>query len=241
MRPGCRKLLAIDELADRNLDVDILLDQNRSPHQARVDYEEYLSGEAVLLAGPHWSLIRPEFRDNREEARSLNEKSPRVLVIMGGSDPDELTSDVLESLIGLKTRLDIIAVIGQPDQLERLELLTKTMSHSLEIRIGETKMAALMAEVDFAISAAGSTVWELCCMGVPMMLLAEEINQQAVVQQAEAAGAAVRLPSVELDCVKAVLSTMLNGRGRLEVMSRAGQDLVDGQGALRIAQLLLKG
>lgn len=239
LRPFCRKLLAIDDLADRDLDVDVLLDQNRSPQQATVDYEKRIPGEAVFLAGPHWSLIRHEFLGRREHPRSLNEESPRLLIIMGGSDPDELTSAVLESLIGIKPRLDITAVIGQSDQLQRLEKLRASMDHALRIRVAETQMSNLMADVDLAISAAGSTVWELCCMGVPMALHAGELNQQAVVQQAEAAGAAVRLPDVKSDLVKAVLSTMLNGRGRLGVMSRAGQQLVDGEGARRVSEVIL--
>ncbi len=239
MRPFCRKLLAIDDLADRDLDVDVLLDQNRSLQQATVDYGNHLPSEAVVLAGPHWSLIRSEFRNRRECPRSLNEQSPRLLVIMGGSDPGELTSAVVESLIGVETRLDITAVIGQSDQLQRLEKLRSSMVHDLRIRVAETQMASLMADADLAISAAGSAVWELCCMGVPMALLVGEVNQHAVIKQVEAAGAAVRLPAVGPDVIEAILGTILNGRGRLEVMSRAGQELVDGEGARRASEVIL--
>ena len=239
VRPFCRKLVAIDDLADRGMDVDVLLDQNRSPEQAAVDYGERLPSKAVLLAGPHWSLIRREFRDHRGEPRTTNPEVPRVLVIMGGSDPDELTSDVIQSLTGIDPPLDVTVVIGQPDQLERLESMRESTGHSLHIRVAETQMASLMARADFAISAAGSTVWELCCIGVPMVLLATEANQQAVVQQAQTVGAAVRLPEVQPGAVSAIIGAMLKEGGRMEAMSHAGRELVDGGGARRVSEVIL--
>ncbi|MDG2094648.1 MAG: UDP-2,4-diacetamido-2,4,6-trideoxy-beta-L-altropyranose hydrolase [Phycisphaerales bacterium] len=239
LRPSCKRIMAIDDLADRALDVDILLDQNRSPDLAIVAYEHRLPDDSRLLAGPEWSLIREEFRDSRVQPRSLNEESPRVLVIMGGSDPDELTTQVLRSLTSIEHELEITAVIGRADQYEKLESLGSSMRHSLDVRVAERNMAALMAQADIAISAAGSTVWELCFMGIPMALAATEINQSAVIQQAEAAGAAVRLPDLGAHVIKAVLSTILNGRGRLGVMSRAGQQLVDGEGARRASEVIL--
>ena len=109
----------------------------------------------------------------------------------------------------------------------------------MDVRIAEPDMPALMSNVDVAVSAAGSTVWELCCMGVPMALIAEEVNQAAVVVQAVHSGAAMHVASPGGEEIRGVLGTMLGDPGRLATMAAAGQALVDGQGAVRVGEMMV--
>ncbi|MCH2140152.1 MAG: UDP-2,4-diacetamido-2,4,6-trideoxy-beta-L-altropyranose hydrolase [Phycisphaerales bacterium] len=241
IRPSCAMLFAIDDLGDRDMEVDVLLDQNRSEEAATALYSKRVKNDCRILAGPSWSLVRDQFSSTgKRNARSLGENPPRILILMGGSDPDSLTARVLATLAAFPRELEITVVIGESGQLERLQNLASSMSHVVDIRVAERDMAGLMSRTDVAISAAGSTVWELCCMGVPMILFAKEVNQFGVIQQAEMAGAAVRLTDFGAEALHAVLGTMIGEGDLLNSMSRAGQRLVDGQGALRVSEVILK-
>src|SRR5690606_13678349 len=72
LRPACIHLLAIDDLADRNHDSDLLLDQNlgRGP----VDYQGLVPSRCTLLTGPKYALLRPQFRARR--SFSLQRRKP---------------------------------------------------------------------------------------------------------------------------------------------------------------------
>ncbi|MEC7363813.1 MAG: glycosyltransferase [Actinomycetota bacterium] len=158
---------------------------------------------------------------------------------MGGSDPNALTSRVLAELSSFPIQLEITAVIGDPRQLSRLRELAGSMSHVVDIRVAERDMAGVMSRTDVAISAAGSTVWELCCMGIPMLLSAQELNQSGVLRQAAMAGAALPLDDLEKAGLHTALRSMISDGSLLESMSRAGQGLVDGQGAARVSEVIL--
>lgn len=235
----CRRLLAIDDLADRNLEVHRVLDQNRDPSIAFQEYEPYVDSEVMIMAGPTWALLRNEFRDTRSSNWSAPHDPPRLLVVMGGSDPKGLTAKVIESFAKISRPIELVAVVGDPAQAEDLRARGDLLGLVLDVRVAESNMASLMASVDFAISASGSTVWELCCMGVPMALIAEEVNQAAVVAQAVHAGAAVQVSSLDGEEIREVLDTMMRDSTRLKLMAGAGQALVDGEGAGRVCDIML--
>lgn len=239
IRDRCRHLLAIDDLADRFLEVDVLLDQNRDPDVAATDYASIMGDNGRLLAGPNWALLRDEFRAQAGMPSERGSNPRRLLVVMGGSDPRGLTETVVGALDGLNPPLEIVVVLGDERSSDRIQGLAAVGGHTVDVRVAESDMATLMSGVDVAISAAGSTVWELCCMGVPMALIAEEVNQAAVVAQAVQAGAAVQVSSLDGHEIREVLDTMMRDSARLKLMASAGQALVDGKGAGRVCDIML--
>lgn len=240
VRPKCRMLFALDDLGDRDMDVDVLLDQNRDETAAAALYGRRVGPDCRILAGPKWSLVREQFSSHGGRVhRPSVQAPPRILILMGGSDPNALTSRVLAELSSFPIQLEITAVIGDPRQLSRLRELAGSMSHVVDIRVAERDMAGVMSRTDVAISAAGSTVWELCCMGIPMLLSAQELNQSGVIRQAAMAGAALPLDDLEKAGLHTALRSMISDGSLLESMSRAGQGLVDGQGAARVSEVIL--
>lgn len=192
MRSVCCKILAIDDLADRRHDCDLLLDQNlgRKP----VDYDRLLPSGTSVLIGPRYALLRPEFARLRDEslARRQEPVLERLLITMGGVDKDNVTGWTLEALdqIALPPELNIDIVLGpHAPWLEQVRAQAAEMTCPTRVLAGVDNMAKLMSDSDLAIGAAGSTSWERCCLGLPTIQIVIAKNQTEAAAQLEAVGA----------------------------------------------------
>jgi UDP-2,4-diacetamido-2,4,6-trideoxy-beta-L-altropyranose hydrolase len=181
LRPKVRRMLVIDDLANRTHLCDLLLDQNLG--RGSSDYAAKVPPQCVVLAGPRYALLRREFQANRRDSllRRKNPKLRRLLVSMGGIDTPNATVKVLEALkkCALPEGFRILVVMGpHAPWLTQVEDVAITMPWHTEVRVGVDNMALLMAKSDMAIGAAGSTVWELCCLGVPSLIIVLAENQR---------------------------------------------------------------
>lgn len=180
LRPYCKNLMVIDDLADRKHDCDVLLDQNlgRSPQ----DYAGLLKPHTATYIGPQYALLRPEFAHLRSQslARRSEPQLKHLLITMGGVDKDNATGQVLQTLTAchLPRDLRITAVMGPyAPCLAEVKQQAAQMSWSTEVLVGVSDMAQLMADSDLCIGAAGSTSWERCCLGLPTVMLILAANQ----------------------------------------------------------------
>ena len=194
LRPLCRKLMVIDDLDDRPHRCDLLLDQNLGCDVG--DYSQLVPEGCTVLAGPHYALLRPEFAALRDDSlrRRATPQLKHLLITMGGVDQANATGKVLEALQDcplLPADLRITVVMGpHAPWLERVQLLARQMPQPTEVKVNVNNMAQLMADSDFAIGAAGSTIWELCCLGLPALLVVIAKNQAksaAYIAEADAA------------------------------------------------------
>lgn len=177
---GCR-LLAIDDLADRPHDADLLLDQNLG--RETDDYQGLVPATCRVLVGPHYALLRPEFTKWRTFSlvRRRSPELKRLLISLGGVDKDNATGQVLEALKGCELPDDchISVVMGaSAPWLKSVKHLAENMPWPTEVVVNVSDMAKHMAHADLAIGAAGSTSWERCCLGVPTLLLMLAENQR---------------------------------------------------------------
>ncbi|MAB87017.1 MAG: UDP-2,4-diacetamido-2,4,6-trideoxy-beta-L-altropyranose hydrolase [Rhodobacteraceae bacterium] len=238
MHQFCSSIMAIDDLADRKLDVSVVLDQNRPPAIGEQLYRRLASESCFLAMGPKWALIRNEFKTLRSDRKS-DADEPRILLMSGGSNIGSLADICLEGLLALGRKLQIDVIVGASDTRDELMDLCQDTHHQIRIHVAPERPARIMASADLAISSAGSTTWELACLGVPALLITVAENQIAVVKQALDAGTAVHVPSLDAAAVREAAGLMIEDRDRLNRMERAGRELVDGEGAVRIADLLL--
>lgn len=193
MNPMCRRMMVVDDLVDRSHECDILLDQTFGRHAD--DYGLLVSEDCTVLAGADFALLRPEFAAGRPSAlarRKANKTVDRILVSLGGFDPDNRTLEVLETVAGAgyAADLSVTVVCGSqdPEGAKSLEPLTRYFRH-LDIRQRVPNMAELMAASDIAIGAGGTTSWERCCMGLPALVCVLADNQREIARRLEAAGA----------------------------------------------------
>ena len=243
LRPACRNLMVIDDLADRFHDADLLLDQNLG--RSSTDYSELVPVGCKMLIGPKYALLRPEFAARRSGSLARREKSSlkKILISMGGVDKDNVTGRILDMLrkVCLPPDCSITVVMGThapwlAHVLERAE----TMSWRTDVQVNIRNMAQLMADSDFAIGAAGTTAWERCCLGLPTaaLILAENQRQGAIAL--EAAGAVLLLDS--LTNLEAELPALLKKLTQVEIlreMNKSCSAITDGEGVTRLVAELL--
>ncbi len=234
------KILAIDDLADRTHDCEILLDQNFG--RKNEDYQPLVPSDCQRLLGTRYTLLRDEFASWR--AMSLNRRKSvqppnNILVNLGGVDNDNVTLKILQSLntfVQQSTQaFNVTVVMGKTaPHIVRIQDFAKQANFPCHVIVNANNMAELMANADLAIGAAGSTTWERCCLGLPMVLIVLADNQQ-VIAKALADKNVVKVVT-DMAALDEQLPRLLSEiADNYKKFSRQSAKLVDGQGAKRVA------
>jgi UDP-2,4-diacetamido-2,4,6-trideoxy-beta-L-altropyranose hydrolase len=222
------KVLALDDLDDRALGSDLVLDP------ARLDSAGRNYPVLIALNGPEFALLRPEFAALRPASlakRGQKGVLRRVLIAPGLMDATGLAPMALLAIADMG--LDAEVVMGAASQsLAEVQSLVE-LNDNWTLTLDAKDMAQRMLEADLCIGAAGGTSWERCCMGLPSVVIAVAENQEAGIVALETAGAAVTVIRTGLDPValaKLVMKTMETAK----VLSNRAASLCDGEGAKRV-------
>jgi UDP-2,4-diacetamido-2,4,6-trideoxy-beta-L-altropyranose hydrolase len=219
---------------------DLVLNQNmyarESLYRSRESYTR-------LLLGTRYALLRREFWPWRGWQRDVASRDARVLVTLGGSDPENVTLKVIQALQQLK-RPDLEAriVIGPANR--HLAVLRQAIERSvccIKLVTAATDMPALMAWADIAVSAGGSTCWELAFIGVPSIAITLAENQHDIVESLSKAGAAVNMgwyTHISTSALATTIAELLDRPDVCHQMSDRATSIVDGLGADRVARSL---
>ena len=143
----------------------------------------------LLLRGSRYAPMRQRVIDARRMSKAIGEVARRVLVVMGGTDPVGLAPAAVKLLASTGLALEV-TVIAVGENAERARVAAHGSALSLSILAPVDDLAAMMSGQDLVVSAAGTSVWELCCIGVPMALIRAVDNQRDGYDRAVAAGAA---------------------------------------------------
>ena len=175
LKGAAKKIMVIDDLADRQHDCDVLLDQNYY-HDMNQRYIGKVPDPCNLMLGPKYALLRDEFREIRKYVKTRDGLIKNILIFFGGVDSRNYTTMAIEALVELGWSVDVNIVIGQQHpNIKQLEEIAKVNNYKLHIQTSE--MAKLMLKADLAIGAAGSASWERCCLGLPCLVVAVADNQ----------------------------------------------------------------
>lgn len=234
------RLMAIDDLADRPLDCDVLLDQNHG--RTGEDYTELVPTRCRLLLGARYALLRPEFASTRPGSlvRRIRGTIGRILVTLGTMDSDNVTTAVLHALRGCvepgAVIIDVVLGRNAP-HLEEVQAVVSDMPVETTLHVDTPRMASLMAHADLAIGAAGTTSWERCTLGLPTLALVLAENQRFIANSLADSGAVMLMDSVEQ--LPTRLWTLMTQPGKLVDMSVQAREICDGQGAARVAEFMV--
>ena len=228
-------ILALDDLANRPLDAQLVLDQNRIQADADAAYAMHVSDETTLLAGPAYALLRTPFL---KPPQPLDGEGARVLVCMGGADDGMATAAALRAVLDCGVAVHVDVIVGLEAAAHAARAVPCPGHSTVSVHIGEPDMAGRIAGCRAAVSAAGSTVWQMACLGVPMVLWVAADNQQVVADLACSAGAAEQVDEMDVQVTSCTMASMLQHPERLLEMSHAGRRLVDGQGARRVIEAM---
>lgn len=242
LQPYYRKLMVIDDLADRHHICHVLVDQTFGRNAD--DYIQKVPAGCRVLCGSQYALLRPEFAALRQYSLKRRE-TPQMyslLVNMGGVDRNNATGKVLQALrhCDLPVSCSITVIMGtSAPWLSEVRLQAEQMPWHTDIRVGVSNMAQLMADSDLAIGAAGSTSWERCCLGLPTVMVVLADNQRQVAQGLEQVGAAL---AVDLQQIAESLPTLLTPLVSLPaprfVMGQVAAGITDGCGVTAVVQHL---
>ncbi len=224
---GRLPLLVVDDYGHLpHYSADVLL----NPNIGAADLN-YNGDIASMLLGPSYALLRPEFAAARKEAeeRQLPERPKNILLTLGGGNFDghlKKWAQLLESadLDGKKLR-----VLAGSMNSASIEKVLSRCAASLEILTSVNDMSTLLRNTDLCLTAGGSTIWELCCLGVPFLTTEVAKNQKRLLQEMEQAGLA---PFFSAE----TLTADLNGAGKQRRKNLMA--IVDGHGALRVMKAL---
>lgn len=230
---------AIDDLADRDLDVDLLVDHNlAADHRAK--YGRRLPPQARLLGGPRHALLGPAYATAPRAAPQDPVRS--VGVFLGGTDPgghSAVVVQALRQLSGFRGAIEVVTTSANPRHTELAAALAQWPGTTLALDLPD--LAAFFARHGLQVGAGGGASWERCCIGAPSLLLELADNQRAVIPQLVALGAAAALPPgtpPEAAAIAAALRPLLADAALRQRLAASAQALVDGHGALRVAAAL---
>jgi len=197
----------------------------------------------LRLEGLDYALLRPVFQ--RGALVDLTAPVRRCLVTLGAADADGYTRTVLELMESLARRrgLTLVTVVGglnpHADQLRRY-------AHDrpwIELHENVAEMATLMRSCQVALSTSGSTLWELCAVGLPRVVFSIAANQRPLAHQAATRELAVDLGwanTLKRAEVEASVEALVTDLAWRERQVRHGRQLVDGRGAQRVAKILME-
>jgi UDP-2,4-diacetamido-2,4,6-trideoxy-beta-L-altropyranose hydrolase len=242
VRAHVGSLMVIDDLANRLHAAEILLDQNYFDTPA-ARYRPLVPTGCRLVLGPRYALLRPEYGQHPQRLRVRDGNVRRVLLFVGGADNADLTGRLLRLLSTDRFRsLDLDVVIGL-NYRHQSSLIELAMARArTEVHEALPHLAAVSAQADLAIGAGGTTIWERLCMGLPALVMSLAPNQVQVCQALAEAGAinyAGAIDTLDDVMIAAEIEALLLDPARLAAQTLAGQQLVDGLGAARTAEVVM--
>lgn len=239
-RQFARKIMVIDDLADRTYDADLLLDQTYGRQEAA--YVGLLKGECRYMLGSEFALLRDEFALLR--AASLERKSkvsvPKgtLLISFGYADPTCSILLVLRALHGLADLPEIKILLGaRPGHMDAIEDEIKKFDTKPELLIGCPTIAEEMMQADLMIGASGSQSWERCCLGMPAIIMETGKDQHLVATALEKKGAVLNLgwfEDVSEEQVRHAFLRFACEQNLYKVMAEKAAEICDGKGLERI-------
>lgn len=241
--PG-RRLVAIDDLADRRHVCDLLVDPGYG--RRREHYDALIPPRSAVRLGPSHALVRPEFAAARQRAMSRRAKhgpARRALVSLGLTDVGGVTQRVVRALAPMleEMRLDIVLGSDAPS-LPAVRAMAGA-DRRLHIWVDNAAMASLMADADLAVGAGGSSVWERATVGLPAATVILAENQRAMIEHMADAGFTRALDAGAADFEPALAAawTRLAGDPPLRWrLAERSAELCDGHGAERVAEAVLE-
>ncbi len=236
---GLRVLFLDDYGHSRHYAADLVLNQNISAAPAPYSNRER---ETRLLLGTRYATLRREFNPWSNWERKLSVDCRRLLVMMGGSDQANVTAIVIEGLrqVAIDSPEVTVLVGGSNLHFPELQSLAASSGLTLQLLRDASNIGEIMAAADVAISAAGSTCWELCLLGLPALLIDVADNQSAVARALHERGCAIHIGNqgISAETVAQELKWLAANPELRQSLTRRSRELVDGKGAARVISIM---
>lgn len=237
-----KKIMVIDDLADREHFCDILLDQNYYANSMN-RYVGKVPNNCVLLLGPKYILLRKEFLEMRDQVKVRSGGLKKILIFFGGTDKDDYTTKAIDALISLNLISEVSVVIGSEHPNGR-QIQLKCIDYGYRCYVQISNIAEIMKDADLSIGAGGTATWERCYMGLPSLCVSIAKNQDQQIFDIAELGILLTLPSngsLEKN-IATYVSILAENPPLLKHFSKMALDFIDGFGVSRVcAEIVYDG
>lgn len=197
--------------------------------------------ETNLLLGPRYAILRDEFLPWRTP-RKVSRQAVRLLLTFGGGDDRGACLACLSALPKADAfEVTILSGSSNPQIPSIQAWLERNVGARARLLLDDVDIARRMAESDIAVTAGGTTTFEMAMLGLPALIVQIADNQRANAQAWERAGVAVDLGPLEhldIDRLRHKLVALAGDPAQRERMASLGRECVDGRGAERIARAI---
>lgn len=233
------RLLYIDDLNAFDYPADAVVNYNI--YGPELPYPQ----NKTYFLGPQYAPLRKEFQGLSQ--RNTKDRVENVLVSTGGTDPYHVALHCAEYLRKHLPRENMIFhfVLGAMNQdAAELERIAEELPF-IRLHRQITNMCSLMLQCDAAISAAGTTLYELCACGLPTVTYILADNQIQGAQMFQKAGLMpcagdIREDACFLERLFELLNSLADDFAQRQRIAEQMQGAVDGRGAARLAEAVLK-
>ena len=239
LRTFVQRIMVIDDLADREHDCDLLLDQNLVA-EMHTRYVNKISASCGILLGPSYALLQSIYEEMYNHV--LPRKGPirRIFIFFSGTSNNILTEQAIAVFLSLNRpdiEVDVVVPYSQLESIrERVVNCPNIYLHS-----ALSTLAPLIAKADLAIGASGAASWERLCLGLPTLAVSLAENQRPIAEELDRQGLIHYLGNI--DTVDSIIIAQ-------ELKKLVQQDLdenwsvrcaakVDGKGANRVCTILM--
>lgn len=233
------KVLYFDDLAKERYPVSAVLHYSCWPENEQYRLQ-YRGTATAVLAGMQYTPLRREFYPG------TGERTRRIMVTTGGTDQYNVAGHLLRAVRENSAFREYTfhVIIGRMNQnKEELEELARG-NHSVALYYDAGNMGEIMRGCDYAVSAGGTTLFELCACRLPAVCFSFAENQREFAESMGQRGIMIYAGDARYG-VKETVCRIIEGLLRLisddtaaQGMSERMGKLVDGRGAARIAEFL---
>ena len=232
------KVIYFDDLYKSVFSCNALINYNCYAHS--LPYQDNYD-DTKLFLGTEYAPLRSEFYGL--ETFCVKDKVRNILITTGGTDLFNAASRISKKLLSkISSDTNIFIVSGRFNKhIDELLELEKS-DNRIKVFTQVERMSDLILECDIAISAGGTTLYELCACGIPTVMFVMADNQilayEGITKELMLGGGSML--EDEEACVSGVcegalrLISDINLRKSLSVKMQAA---VDGKGAERIVKL----
>ncbi len=240
LRPHAKKIMVIDDLADREHDCDLLLDQNLVANFEN-RYDHLVASSCTRLLGPKYAILQPEYAEMRLRTPPRISPVSRIFVYFGGSDIYNLTELAVSAFLNLQHKGLQLDVVISPNSPNADSVRSQVTGHAnITLHESMPSLAPLMAKADLAIGACGATTWERCCLGLPAIVVSVAKNQTAVADSLQRANLILWLGGAEQLSIEMLRDAITQATANEDIESWSGlcRGVVDGGGTNRVASAI---
>lgn len=231
------KIAAIDDLADRTLAAEVIINHNFSEdHHAK--YKALISSGSKILGGPRFALLGQSYV--YAQPYQFRETVQSIGVFMGGTDPVNASTMVLAACRthgAFQGSIEIATTSANP-HFASLEAACKQWPNT-KLLVDESELSGFFARHDLQIGAGGGATWERCCMGAPTLALICAENQNVVIPALHRLGVLETVSQVSHKAIGEAVRKLIDTPDRRRHLNNASRLIVDGHGAKRVALALL--